>query len=169
MKRIVICDANILIDYAKANKRIIGLITTHLYEIWVPLPVWEEVHDLLDDDVDDLGIKLFEPELEQIIEATSIIGGSLSEEDKLCFIVARDENAICATNDKNLRNMCKNNSIDVLWGLEMMAELCEAGKLTAKAAEKVAKKIEQDNKMITNAIIKRFMKRICKYTNTRRM
>ena len=32
MKRVVICDANILIDYAKANKNIIGLVTKHLYE-----------------------------------------------------------------------------------------------------------------------------------------
>jgi len=39
MNQVVICDANILIDYAKADKKIISLIVKYLYKIRVPLPV----------------------------------------------------------------------------------------------------------------------------------
>ena len=83
MKRIVICDANILIDYAKANKKIIGLTTKHLYEIWVPLPVWEEVKDLSDDDAIALGVNIAEPSLDQTYEAANMFGGGLHKEHNI--------------------------------------------------------------------------------------
>jgi rRNA-processing protein FCF1 len=160
MKRVVICDANILIDYAKASKDIIGLITEHLYEIWVPLPVWGEIQDLSDDDATTLGINIFEPSLAQTYEAADMHGGGLSDEDNMCFIVARDEEAICATNEKPLRKKCIESGIEVLWGLQIMGQLCEEGKLTVKSAEKVARKIAQDNRTITDEIINRFINNI---------
>ena len=162
MKRIVICDANILIDYAKANKKVIGLITEHLYEIWVPLPIWEEIKNLSDKDAKRLDINIAEPSLAQTYEAANMFGGGLSGEDNMCFIIARDEKAICATNEKPLRRKCKSNSIEVLWGLEMMVQLCEVGKFTANSAEKVARKIAQENVTITENIINNFIKRINK-------
>jgi len=160
MKRIVICDANILIDYAKADKKIIGLVTEHLYEIWVPLPVWEEVNDLSRDDAKMLGINVSEPSLAQTYEAANMYGGGLSDEDHMCFVMARDEKAICATNEKPLRKKCKDNNIEVLWGLHMMIQLCDEGKLTAKLAERVARKIARENITITEKIINRFVARI---------
>jgi len=159
MKRIVICDANILIDYAKANKKIIALVTEHLYEIWVPLPVWEEVNDLSRDDAEVLGINVIEPSLAQTYEAANMYGGGLSDEDHLCFVMVRDEKAICATNEKSLRKKCKDNDIEVLWGLQMMIQLCDKGKLTIKLAERVARKIAQENITITKEIITRFITR----------
>jgi len=160
MKRVVICDANILIDYAKADKNIIGLTTKYLYEIWVPLPIWDEVNDLSGQDAKTLNINITEPTLAQTYEAANMFGGGLSSEDNMCFIVARDEKAICATNEKPLRKKCKDNGIDVLWGLEIMVQLCEIGKLAPSLAEKVARKIAQDNIVITEKIIDQFLKRI---------
>ena len=160
MNRVVICDANILIDYAKANKKIIGLIIEHLYKIKVPLPVWEEVNDLSDEEAEILGIDIIEPSIAQIYEAANMYGGGLSDEDYLCFIIARDEKAICATNEKPLRRKCEDSNIEVLWGLEIIAQLCEAGKITANLAEKVAHKIAQENITITEDIITRFIERI---------
>jgi len=160
MKRIVICDANILIDYAKANKKILGQITKHLYEIWVPLPVWEEVNGLSDEDAATLDINIIEPSLAQTYEAANMYGGGLSDEDNMCFIMARDEKAVCATNEKPLRKKCRENNIEVLWGLEMMVQLCEEGKLTVQSAERGARKIAKDNITITDEIINRFIERI---------
>jgi len=162
MRRIVICDANILIDYAMADKKIIGLATKHLYEIGVPLPVWGEVKDLSDEDAKNLGLHIVEPSLAQTYEAANMFGGGLSDEDNMCFVMARDEKAICATNEKPLRKKCENNKIDVLWGLEIMVELCEKGKLTINTAEKIAKRISQENITITTEIVNRFKERINK-------
>lgn len=160
VNRVVICDANILIDYAKSNKKILKSITQHLYEIWVPLPVWEEIKDLSNDDADDLGLNIKEPELEQIIEASAMHGGGLSDQDNMCFIIARDEKAICATNEKPLRKKCADNNIEVLWGLEMMVQLCNKGKLSSDVAERTARKIASYNTTITEAIVARFLESI---------
>jgi len=107
-----------------------------------------------------LGLDIIEPSIAQIYEAANMFGGGLSDEDHMCFIIARDEKAICATNEKPLRRKCKDSGIEVLWGLEMMAQLCEAGKITANSAEKLAHRIAQENITITQDIVIRFMKRI---------
>ncbi|MBU1086971.1 MAG: hypothetical protein KKD05_05560 [Candidatus Omnitrophica bacterium] len=162
MKKVLICDANILIDYAQANKRIIHLATQNLYEIRVPLPVWAEVNDLTDQEAKALGIKLAEPTLAQIIEVGQMYGGQLSEEDNICFVMARDEKAICATNEKTLRKKCKKNGIEIMWGLEWMIELCQIKKLSVDSAEKVARQIAGNNHTITDDIIARFLLQIKK-------
>ena len=162
MNRIVICDANILIDYAKANKKIIGLITKHLYEIWVPLPVWEEVNDLSDNDAEILRLKISEPSLAQTYEAANMYGGGLSDEDHMCFVMARDEKAICATNEKPLRKKCEDNGIELLWGLQMMVQLCGIGKLKVDIATKTGEKIVKMNPRITQKVLDDFKKKLNK-------
>lgn len=162
MKKVLICDANILIDYAQANKRIIHLAAQNLYEIRVPLPVWAEVNDLTDQEAKALGLKLAEPTLDQIIEVGQMYGGQLSEEDNTCFVMARDEKAICATNEKTLRKKCQKNNIEIMWGLEWMIELCQIKKLSVDSAEKVARQIANNNHTITDDIIVRFLVQIKK-------
>ncbi|MEA2016466.1 MAG: hypothetical protein U9O59_07175 [Actinomycetota bacterium] len=160
MKQVVICDANILIDYSNGDKEIIGLITENLYQIKIPLPVWEEVEDLSDEDAAILGIEILEPSMEQIYEAVTMHGGGLSDEDRICFIIARDDKALCATNDSVLRKMCLDNNIGVLWGLEIIAQLCDTQNLTKSSARKLVLKIAQENKTITEEIVTRFIERI---------
>ncbi len=160
MKRVVICDANILIDYAKANTSIIVLTAEHLYDLCVPSPVWEEVENLSSRDAKEFGLNIVEPSLAQTYEAANMHGGGLSDEDHMCFIMARDEKAICATNEKPLRKKCEDSNIEVLWGLEIMAQLYERGKLSSGMAAKTAQKIASDNPTITETIINRFLNRI---------
>ena len=124
------------------------------------MPVWEEVNDLSDEEAAILGLDIMEPSIAQIYEAANMYGGGLSDEDHMCFIIARDEKAICATNEKPLRQKCEDGGIEVIWGLEMMVQLCEAGKITTNSAEKVAHKIAQENITITEEIITRFIERI---------
>lgn len=157
MKRIVICDANILIDYAKANKKLIGVINKELYEICVPLPVWAEVKDLTREDAKTLGINIIEPSLNQLLDAAQMFGGGLSSEDHLCFVMARDNKVICATNEKPLRQKCIASGIEVLWGLEFMLQLCKIGKLKADLAQKTAEQIVEINPRMTQKILKDFI------------
>ncbi|MBF0216107.1 MAG: hypothetical protein HQL30_03820 [Candidatus Omnitrophica bacterium] len=160
MKRIVICDANILIDYAKANRKIISLMSEHLYEVWVPLPVWGEVKDLSDEEAKTLGINIIEPTLAQTYEAADMHGGGLSGEDNMCFIVARDEKAICATNEKTLKKKCEENGIEVLRGLRIMIQLCEIGELSVEAAIKTAEKVAKMNPSITPKVARDFIEQV---------
>ena len=160
MKRIVICDANILIDYAKANKKLIGVITRELYEIVVPSPVWDEIKDLTRDDAKTFGITIIEPSLDQLTEAGQMFGGGLSAEDHLCFIMARDQQVICATNEKPLRKKCADHGIEILWGLEIMLQLCKNGKLKIDVAEKTAEQIVAINRRITEKVLKEFIAKL---------
>ena len=87
-------------------------------------------------------------------------GGGLSDEDHICFIIARDEKALCATNDSALRKMCEENSIGVLWGLEIIAQLCDTKNLAKSSAKKIVYKIAEENRAITDEIVTRFIERI---------
>ena len=67
MIRALISDANILIDYAKANTKILKLAVRHLYEIYVPTVIADEVVQLSRSELKALGIKIVVPELDQIV------------------------------------------------------------------------------------------------------
>jgi len=52
----LICDANILIDYLLDRGKILRLATKHCYDIYIPRQVLEEVRQLDDAAVKNLGI-----------------------------------------------------------------------------------------------------------------
>ena len=106
-------------------------------------------------DAGKLGIRLIEPTFEQLLEAAND-EGSLSSEDRLCFIIARDNGWICATNEKSLRNKCKRESVETIRGLKIMLELHALRKLSKQEAIDTAKKIKESNSRITEGVIQDF-------------
>lgn len=151
----LVCDANILIDYFDNNKNVLRLATEHCYDIYVPTPVFEEVEQMGKNDTEKLGIRLIEPTLAQLSEAVNG-EGSLSNEDRLCFIIARDNGWICATNEKSLRNKCKRENVETIRGLKIMLELHVLRKLSKEEAMDTAKKIKESNSRITEGVIQDF-------------
>ena len=157
---VIISDANVLIDYYRADKRILPLISKHIGTIIVPRPVFEEVKQINEMEVEDLGLIIIEPDFSQLKEA-SIRGGPLSMTDKLTFIMARDNGFICWTSDAHLRKRCCEGGVQVFWGLEIMLPLCEGGHLSEKAALRVGRRIHEENKLyITEEILERFEKKV---------
>ena len=151
----LVCDANILIDYFDNNKNVLRSTTEHCYDIYVPYPVFDEVEQMKESDAGKLGIRLIEPTFEQLLEAAND-EGSLSSEDRLCFIIARDNGWICATNEKSLRNKCKRESVETIRGLKIMLELHALRKLSKQEAIDTAKKIKESNSRITEGVIQDF-------------
>lgn len=158
----LISDANVLIDYAKSAPYILRLISRHVKKIYVPLPVLREVDQLSKSDINNLGIEILEPTLPQLIEASQVRNDntSVSGEDAICFIMARDNNLACLTNDKALRKYCYECRVSCLWGIEIMHYLVNAEKLTPVKALKIAQDVQAKNKHITLSIIKRFQKQL---------
>lgn len=158
----IISDANVLIDYAKSAPNILRLINTHIMKLYVPLPILKEVDQLNKSDIEKLGIEIIEPTLAQLIEAGQIRQNkpSVSGEDAICFVMARDNNWACLTNDKALRNYCADYKVTCLWGIGIMQHLVRDGKLTPEKAFKIAQDIQSKNKYIAPAVIKRFQKQI---------
>lgn len=155
----IVCDANILIDYFDNDKNILKLATQHCFEIYVPTPIFAEVKQMTLKDMDDLGLQLIEPGLEQLFEAIEIsqrIGPS--ENDCICLIIARDMNWYCATNEKALYNKCSSEGIQAIRGLKIMIELVEKQILTKENSIKTAVKIKDSNPRITDKVIEQFIK-----------
>ena len=152
----VICDANILIDYYQSDKNILKLASQHCYDIYIPLPVFEEVYQLIEDDLNELGLKIIEASLEQLIEAQKD-QSSLSFADYICLLLAKDNGWICATNEKALFNKCIKENVAVIRGLKFMVDLCKKEVLSKKDAIKIVNIIEQKNNRITKKIIAEFI------------
>ena len=74
------------------------------------------------------------------------------------MLTAKRHGFTCVTNDKNLRKLCKQEGVSLLWGLELVAELHKVGGITGKEADALAKAIRVSNpKHITEKIVSRFM------------
>jgi rRNA-processing protein FCF1 len=158
----IISDANVLIDYVKSAPNAIMLITKHLQQVYVARPVLKEVGQLKTDNIKNLDIEIVEPTLPQIIEATQIrqSQSSLSGQDAICFVMARDNRWTCLTNDKPLRNICAKHNVACLWGLEIMLGLVSTGALPAGKAYKIAQDIQSKNHYIKIKTLHEFKKKL---------
>ena len=156
---VILSDANVLIDYYKANKKILFLATQNLFQIYVPRSVLKEVKQLSIKNAKEIGIKIIDPTLEQLFESSQR-GGKLSFQDKLCLSIARDNKWICATNDKVLRKECTKQKVSIIWGLEVMIQLNSDGFLSKKEAIKTVQSIGKENLRITQKTVERFIKKL---------
>jgi rRNA-processing protein FCF1 len=162
LKAGIISDANVLIDYVNSAPKVLKLICRHVQNIYVALPVLREVGQLSEDDVKKLGIEIIEPSFMQVIEAVSVRENkpSLSGQDAICYVLARDNGWTCLTNDTVLRTHCANNKVECIWGLEIMLYLVSNGIITAKTAYNTALSIQEDNAFIKDKIVEKFKKKL---------
>ncbi|HVS10393.1 MAG TPA: hypothetical protein VMS76_11005 [Planctomycetota bacterium] len=154
-------DANVLIDLCEADRTIIRLVSEHVGQVHVPLPVLrEEVVQIDASEYAELGIVPVIPPLHTAVQAATRRAG-LSFHDHLCFLLARDNGWTCVTNDGRLRRECAVENVPVLWGLEIIAFLVDGGVLTASAAEELGRAVQRANpKFITESVIVGFLERI---------
>lgn len=155
-----IADANVLIDYAKTSPEILGLVSKHIGPVYVVADVLDEVKQLDAEQCQAIGITVIEANLAQLTDASQR-GGALSFEDKLCLILARDNGWACLSNDGPLRDACKAQGVSVVWGLEIMLQLVEAGHVSAGKVIEVAESIHKINPLyITPKIVSAFHQKV---------
>jgi rRNA-processing protein FCF1 len=159
--RILLFDANVLIDFYDADASIFRLIAKAVGRVHVVLPVFEEVAQISERDARALGISIVDPEREHWETAATSPAGRLSFQDRLCLEVARDRSWTCVTNDGALRKRCQTAQVAVLWGLELLALTVEARGISADAAATLAQTIASNNPThITARVLKGFLARI---------
>jgi predicted nucleic acid-binding protein len=159
-RRFFIVDANVLIDFAAADKAILGMVHRHLGTVCVARSVLKEAPALSEADCLGLGLRIVDGSVEQLLKAGEE-RGPLSFTDRLCLILASAEGWTCVTNDKALRKACGERSIPVLWGLEPMIELVAQGVLPRERALEAARAIQRSNPQhITPDILQRFEARL---------
>jgi predicted nucleic acid-binding protein len=159
-KTYLILDANVLIDYFKSDPSVLKVVSSHLGELFVALPVLEEVKEVDQSLLESFGVVVVVPELDILLEA-EIKKGALSFQDRVCLLLAKKGGWSCVSNDKPLRRECETESIPVMWGLEMMILLVEVGKLDQNTAFEVANKIHLENpKYIGKGVLEDFKVKI---------
>lgn len=160
-RKLMIMDACVLIDFIKAERTILELVVKHIGSLYVTSPVVDEVNEIDDEnELVALGLNIIEPEIEDAYAAAGR-SGPLSFEDWLCLLTAKRHGFTCVTNDKNLRKLCEQEGVSLLWGLELVAELHKVGGITGKEAEVFAQAVRCSNpKHTTERIVSRFADRI---------
>lgn len=114
-RHLLILDANILIDFCQCDRTIVKLICNYVGQVYLTTPVLNEVKQIDEGDCQELGIILVEAELEQVVLAAEK-KGSLSFQDNLCLILAKENGWACVTNDKPLRKRCKDEGVAINLG-----------------------------------------------------
>ena len=85
----------------------------------------------------------------------------LALDDHVCLVMARDHGWCCLTNDRALRNACGREGVPVLWGLEAMLGLVEAGLLLPENAIEVATLIHSGNPaFVASALLAEFERKV---------
>jgi len=162
-KQDLLVDADVLIDYLKTDESILQLAGCHVATLHVTsLTVAEEVDGLDGGRCARLGLRVVEPDLEQVVAAAGK-RGPFSFHDVICLLVAKERAWNCLTNDKALRHACEAEGVGVTWGLELMVKLVATRHLTRLKAVEVAEAIHRTNPThITAKIINRFKSAVLK-------
>jgi predicted nucleic acid-binding protein len=147
----------VLIDYIKTDRTVLELFVKYVGPLYVTSPVVDEVDEIDDEnELVSLGLFIIEPEIEDAYTA-GVRSGPLSFEDWLCLLTAKRHGFTCVTNDKNLRKLCRQEGVSLLWGLELLVELHKVGGIQIKEAESIAQAIQLSNpRHITDKIVTRF-------------
>lgn len=157
-KAYLLTDACVLIDFCKENINLLGLASQHIGQIIIPKPVLrKEVYQLTVEDCDRLGLSIYTPTIEQL-ERAIIPRSGLSEQDKLCLVIAIDEGYSLFTNDTALLKAAKKENVDVHWGLEIVVRLAHKGILSHKEAFETARSICRRTPFPEEMIMKEFQK-----------
>jgi hypothetical protein len=102
-RRSLIIDANVLIDYAHTQPKILILAGRHIGTLHVSrLLLQQEVCELNESDGDQLGLNLVELSTEQLLEVGRL-RRSLSFHDRTCLVLA-EEPLVAA----NMAILCEN-------------------------------------------------------------
>lgn len=122
-------DSSVLIDLNATEPPVLAMISAHVGTLHLASTMLaEELPELSVDDCAALAIRIVEPSLE-IVTAASIKLAGLSFHDRVCMLLAKENQWTCLTNDARLRRACKARSIAFQWGLEPVVELVKAGHL----------------------------------------
>jgi len=138
-ERVLVCDANVLIDFIEVDAEILRLAAVHLGTVVVLTTTLEKVNPLSEKACRELGLEVREPSTEDLITvgATPIAG--LAFDDRVMAHIVLRDGYTCVTNDVKARNYLKSEGASPLWGLDLLLELVRTRAVTMKRARSVVK------------------------------
>ena len=158
----LLADANVLVDYCASEdaRSVLKLIAARLGPLHVASPVLVEVRQLNRQQCAALGLTVFDPTFDQVVQARKG-PWQLSFEDALCVLLAQANGWTCLTNDRRILTVCGELGIETWRGLRPMTELVRIGLLSPERAWAAAQDIRSSNPLhITKSILQRFRRQI---------
>ena len=146
-----------LIDYRDTDLAILSLVAQHVGPLAVVSSVFDEVRELTGEDCARFGIEIVDATTEQQIEAERL-EVRVSFNDRVCFVVCRDEQWTCVTNDRSLQQLCRQHRVSTRFGLGLLVDLASARAITRGRAVRVARGIQVLNPLYINErVLARFL------------
>ncbi|MEZ5333629.1 MAG: PIN domain-containing protein [Thermoanaerobaculia bacterium] len=156
---LLLVDANVLIDFVLADRRVLALVAAQLGAVHVPRDVLDEVDQLDEAACAELGLVVVDATVAQLLEAGAS-RGRLSFADRVCLVLARDHGWTCVTNDGRLRRTCEAGGVSVMWGLQLLLALLETGVMDPASAIAVATAIGRTNPRMSPAVVQAFVRKV---------
>ncbi len=150
-KEILLADADVLIDFAKARPAVLRQISRHVGKLHVLSQVLSTVDDLTRGDCATYGIQIVSVSTELLLEAGALKQGALSFEDRLGLVTARANSWTLVTNDRSLIAACRDATVPVRRGLRLVLELVQHGVMSKQQAQHVARAVQRVNPRHINA------------------
>ena len=107
---VLLADADVLIDYRNSDLQILKLVGQHVGSVAVLSPVLDEVRGVSRRDCARLSITVAEVDTPRLLQA-AVLETSVSFNDRLCFLMCREEDWTCVTNDGALRRLCARHDV----------------------------------------------------------
>lgn len=124
-------------------------------EATIPIDVLDEVDQLTVSQIKDCGFTVYYPDPDTYYKAANRENG-LSFQDNICIIDSNKYGWGIITNDTRMRSKCKEEGLELFWGLQLMVLLVEKKRLTKENAINAGEKIEASNPRITDKDLKKF-------------
>ena len=142
---VLLLDANILIDFAKADVAVLAHLPRFLGPVAVLATTVREVHQLKPDDYPRFGIPVENRTSDEYAATVDSAPDLRSWKDDLCLAVCRSRAWVLATNDRVLRRHCEHAGVFTIRGLELLLALVEKDALSRTGAETVAWRLHEDS------------------------
>ncbi len=140
-----------LIDYVSHDRALLGIVAAQIAPVLIPLPVLGEVDGLDEAAATALGPTVYESTRAQLDEAVER-PRSLSFEDYLCFLTARDLGITCVTNDEALLDHCHDQGIPTMRGFRPLLMLVESRVISPLDSFRVVRAIHGQNAYISRPV-----------------
>ena len=139
-----VADAGSLLDIVEADPSIIQLVAAHLGDLRIPAPALLKIDNAKAYEIQRLGVSVHECTTEDLLEAAPN-NLSLSFEERLCLITARDEKWTLVTHDLVLKRICDSDDVTSVCALDLLLQLLKGAHISQMTANHIASKLRRVN------------------------
>jgi hypothetical protein len=127
-ERVLLCDANVLIDFCEVDKGILTMVAAHICRVAVLTTTLDMVKPLSAKSCRELKVEVLEPSMEDLVTVGANPTPGLAFDDRVMVHVVLQEGYTCVSNDVKARKYLEGKGSTPLWGLDLLLELvgCEA-------------------------------------------